>query len=87
MKFKKILNKTNLGLTCAKYLTKIIFDMKIEIGIFEISIPPNFNQFEYCNFGINLSLTGGKYLIKIIFDIKIEAEIFKISNEPNFNKS
>ena len=28
-----------------KYLTKIIFGMKIEIGIFEISIRPNFNKF------------------------------------------
>ena len=36
---------TNLGLTGAKYLIKINFDIKIEISIFEISIQPNFNKF------------------------------------------
>ena len=36
---------TNLDLTGGKYLVKIIFDTKIEIGIFEISIVPNFNKF------------------------------------------
>ena len=35
----------NLGLTGGKYLIKIIFDIKIEIGMFEITIRPNFNKF------------------------------------------
>ena len=34
----------NLGLTGGKYLIKIIFDIKIEIGIFKISNVPNFNK-------------------------------------------
>ena len=37
--------ETNIGLTCGKYLIKIIFNIKIEIGIFEISNVPNFNKF------------------------------------------
>ena len=36
---------TNLGLRGGKYLIKIIFDIKIEIGIFEISNVTNFNEF------------------------------------------
>ena len=32
----------NLGVTGCKDLIKIIFDIKIEIGIFEISNVPNF---------------------------------------------
>ena len=37
--------ETNLGLTGGKHLIKIIFDIKIEIGIFEISNVQNFNKF------------------------------------------
>ena len=36
---------TNFGITCGKYFIKIIFDIKIEIGIFKISNVPNFNKF------------------------------------------
>ena len=36
---------TNLGLIGGKYLMKTIFDIKIEIGIFEISNALNFNKF------------------------------------------
>ena len=36
---------TNLGDTGGKFFIKIIFDIKIEIGILEISIRPNFNKF------------------------------------------
>ena len=36
--------ETNLGLTGGKHLIKIIFDIKIEIGIFEISNVQNFNK-------------------------------------------
>ena len=36
---------TNLGLTGGKYLIKIICDLKIDIGILEISNGPNFNKF------------------------------------------
>ena len=36
---------TNLGLTGGKYFINIIFDIEIEIGLFEISIRPNFNKF------------------------------------------
>ena len=36
---------TNVGLTGGTYLIKIIFDTKIEIGIFQISIWPSFNKF------------------------------------------
>ena len=56
--------------------------MKIEIGIFGISIWPNFNKF--CSSFIMAPI--GKYLIKNIFDIKTEIGIFEISNIPNFNK-
>ena len=34
-----------MDLTGDKYLIKIIFDIKIEIGIFEVSDAPNFNKF------------------------------------------
>ena len=33
------------GLTGSKYLIKVIFDIKIKIGMFEISKVPNFNKF------------------------------------------
>ena len=36
---------TDLDLTGSEYLTKIIFDIKINISIFEISNVPNFNKF------------------------------------------
>ena len=36
---------TNWGLTGDKYLMKIIFDIKIEIEIFEITIVSIFNKF------------------------------------------
>ena len=36
---------TNYGLTDGKYFIKIIFDIKIELDIFEILIRPNFNKF------------------------------------------
>ena len=36
---------TNLGLAGGKYLIKIIFDIKTEMNIFEISMRPNFNKF------------------------------------------
>ena len=34
-----------MGLTGGKYFIKIVFDIKIEIGIFEISNVPNLNKF------------------------------------------
>ena len=34
----------NLEPTGGKYLIEIIFDIKIEIGVFEISNVPNFNK-------------------------------------------
>ena len=34
-----------MGLTGGKYLIKIIFDIQIETGIFEISDVPNFDKF------------------------------------------
>ena len=65
----------------------IIFDIKIEIGIPEISDVSNFNTFwAIFNFGTNLGLTGGKYLVKNIFNIKIEIGILEILDMPNFNK-
>ena len=69
-------------------MIKSIFDIKIEIGTFEISNVSNFNKFRgFPVLGLtNLGLSGGKYLIKIIFDIKIEIGIFQISNVTNFNK-
>ena len=65
---------------------KTIFDIKIEIALFQISNVSDFNKFSIFNIGTKLGLTGGKYLIKIISDIKIEIGTFKISNVPNFNK-
>ena len=48
IKFQQILSifhfGTNLGLAIGKYVMKIIFDIKIEIMIFEISKVPNFNK-------------------------------------------
>ena len=38
---------TNLRRASGKYLMKIIFDIKREIGIFEISNVPNFNNAEH----------------------------------------
>ena len=35
----------NLPVTVSKYFIKIIFDIKVEIVIFEISNVPNFNKF------------------------------------------
>ena len=65
------------GLTGGKYFIKSIFDIKITIGIFEISHAPNFNKMlSIFNLGTNLGLTGGQYLIKIMFDIKIEIGIY-----------
>ena len=76
-----------MDLAAGKYFTEIIFEIKIEIGIFEISNVPNFNKSRLLfNFGTNLDLAGGKYLIKVIFDIKTEIGIFKISDAPNFNE-
>ena len=37
--------RTNLGLTIVKYFRKIICDIKIKIGIFEITNLTNFNKF------------------------------------------
>ena len=51
---------TNLG---GKYFIKLIFDIKIEIGILIILDVPSFN------FGTTFGLAIGKYFIKIIFDI------------------
>ena len=62
----------SLGLAIGKCSMKIIFDIKIEISIFEISNVPNLINPVLFNYGTNLGLTGGKYFIKIIFDIKIE---------------
>ena len=36
---------TNVDLIGGQYMIKIIFDIKIEITIFEISIVPNFRKF------------------------------------------
>ena len=70
-----------MGLTCGKYSIKIIFDIKMEICIFEISNVPNFNKF-----GTNLGLKVGKYFIKMIFDIKIKIGISEILIRSSFNK-
>ena len=78
---------TYLGLTGGKYLIKIIFDIKIEICIFEISIRPNLNKFwTFSIFLTNLGLTGGKYFIKIVFVIKIKICILEILDVPSFDK-
>ena len=71
----------------SKYLIKIIFDIKIETSIFQITIRSNFNKFlAFFHFETNWGLTIGKYLIKKFFDIKIEICIFEILDVPNFNK-
>ena len=71
-----------MGLAGGKYFIKIIFDIKIKIGIFEYQI--KFAEFQsilsILNFGTNLGLTGSIYLIKIILGIKIETSIVEISN-------
>ena len=90
-KFQQILSifnfGANLGLTGAKYFIKIIFDIKIEIGIFEISNEPNFNKFwALLILGPILDLTGGKQFIKIILDIKMQIGKLEILDMPNFYK-
>ena len=51
-------------------MTKIIFDMKIEISIPEILDVPDFDKFwAFFVFRVNLGLIGAKYFIKAIFDI------------------
>ena len=68
-----------MDLTGGKYLRKIIFDIKIEIGIFQIPNVPNFNKF--WSLGTNLG-----WKINIFFNIKIEIRIFEIWHVPIFNK-
>ena len=76
-----------MGLTEGKLLIKIIFDIKIVVGIFEISNMPNFQKIlSTFNFGTNLGRAGGKYLMEIAFGIKVDIGIFEISNVPNFDK-
>ena len=72
-----------MGLAAGKYFIKAIFDIKIEIDIFEISSVPILNIF---NFGTNLGVTVRKYLTKFIFDFKIEIGKFEISIRLNFSK-
>ena len=76
-----------MGLAGVNYLIKIIFDIKIEIGIFQISNVSNLNKFwAFLILGPILGLTGRKYFIKVIFDIKIELGILEILDVPNFTK-
>ena len=65
---------TKLGITGGKYFIKIVFDIKIKIGIFETSNVLNLNKYilSTLNFGTYLGLAVGNYLIKTSFDIKIE---------------
>ena len=56
----------NLGLTDGKYFRKFIFEFKVEIGIFEMSIRLNFNNFWAFLILGELGLAIGQYLIKII---------------------
>ena len=54
-----------MGLASVKYF---IFDTKVEIGTFEISVMPNFNNFRgIFTFGTNFGLKDGKYFINVIF--------------------
>ena len=69
-----------MGLADGKQLIKIIFDIKIKIGIFEISNVPNFNKLgAFLILGTNLGLIGAKYFRKILFDIKIENSTLEYS--------
>ena len=56
----------SLGLTDGKYFRKFIFEFKVEIGIFEMSIRLNFNNFWAFLILGELGLAIGQYLIKII---------------------
>ena len=69
-----------MGLTIGKYFIKIIFDIKIEIGIFEVSNVPIFNKFWA------LLILGPTIFDQTIFDIKIKIGIPEILDMPNFNK-
>ena len=68
-KFQLILSsfslEANLGLASVKYF---IFDTKVEIDTFEISVMPNFNNFwDISTFWTNFGLKGGRYFINFIF--------------------
>ena len=47
-----------LGLAGGKYLIKIIFNIKVEIEIFEISHVLSFNKFKYIDSSIKLDNNG-----------------------------
>ena len=51
---------------------KIVFDIKIEIGIYKYQMCQISKILSNFNIETNLGLIGGKYLIKIICDVKIE---------------
>ena len=72
-----------LGQAISTYLIKIIFYIKIEIDIFEIS---NFNKFWALFILGSLSAEEVNYLLKITFDIKFEIRVLKIWNVPSFIK-
>ena len=72
----------NFGLTCSKFLMKLLSDFIVKIRTLEIS---NMNFRASLILGL-IDLATGKYFIKNIFSIKMEISIFEISNVPNFNK-
>ena len=76
---------TNLGLTAGNYLIKVIFEIKIEVGIFEIMNVPNFNKI------CELLILGTIWVKQVAsikkkkIDIKIQIVIFEISHVSNYN--
>ena len=74
-----------MGLTGGNYLIKVIFEIKIEIVIFEIMNVPNFNIFW------ELLILGTVWVKQVAsikkkkFDIKIQIVIFEISHVLNYN--
>ena len=76
---------TNLGLTAGNYLIKVIFEIKIEIGIFEIMNVPNLNKI------CELLILGTIWVKQVAsikkkkIDIKIQILIFEMSHVPNYN--
>ena len=63
----------NLGLTDGKYFRKFIFEFKVEIGIFEMSIRLNFSNFWAFLILGEIGPSNWSIFDKNYFDIKLRS--------------